>query len=290
VDSAPETAGPLPIFVVGVPRSGTTWIQRGLALHPEAWPLLETYMFSRRVGLGALFQSLPPPEAGDAEELAAPGLGRIFSREELVDEVRALARRWLDRASADHCRYVIEKSPWHLSDLELIAEVLPEARFVHVVRDGRDVAVSLVAARRSWSPYGTGSPTEVLREAASLWATAMRDATPAAAELGERLLEVRYESLHADPRGQFERMLAHCRMPSDETTLDRIVAGTRFQDLPEPKGEDRLYRGGRVGDWRRRMSILDAWRFERRAGAALRDLGYEGDRRWWLRRPLRSRL
>jgi hypothetical protein len=49
-------------------------------------------------------------------------------------------------------------------------------------------------------------------------------------------------------------------------------------------------RGGRVGDWRERFGIRDAWSFERVAGGALRATGYEPDPRWWLRRPLRSRL
>ena len=129
-----------PVFVVGVPRSGTTWVQRMLASHPEAWPLLETYMFSRQVGLGALLRSMPAAEPqSDPLDLPPPGLGRIFAREELVAELREIAGRWLRRALRRGLAVRDREEPWHLSELDLIAEVLPNARFVNVVRDGRDV-------------------------------------------------------------------------------------------------------------------------------------------------------
>jgi hypothetical protein len=280
-----------PVFVVGVPRSGTTWVQRILASHPQAWPLLETYLFSRQVGLGALFQRLPPPVPNDSShELPPPGIGRIFSRAELVAELRAIATRWLRLASDPEATFVIEKSPWHLSDVDLIAEVLPGARFVHVVRDGRDVAVSLVAARRSWSDYGGSRIAATVREAAEAWAAGIQKGELARAALGRRLLEIRYEEIHADRRAAFRRLFDHCGMPYDEGLLERALELTDFKHLPEPHGEGHLYRGGRVGDWRPSLGLAQAWRFDRAAGATLRDTGYEGDPRWWMRQPLRSRL
>jgi len=280
-----------PVFVVGVPRSGTTWVQRILASHPQAWPLLETYLFSRQIGLGALFQRLPPPGLDAPDHgLPPPGIGRIFSRAELVAELRAIATRWLGLASDPGAAFVIEKSPWHLSDVDLIAEVLPDARFVHMVRDGRDVAVSLVAARRSWSDYGGSRISATVREGAQAWAAGIEKGGLARAALGRRLLEIRYEEIHADRRAAFRRLFDHCGMPYDEGLLERTLELTDFKRLPEPRGEGRLYRGGRVGDWRQSLGLAQAWRFERAAGTTLRDTGYEADPSWWMRRPLRSRL
>jgi len=278
----------LPVFVVGVPRSGTTWVQRILASHPQAWPLLETYMFSRRSGLGALFRTFLPAQVGaDPYALTAPGLGRIYSRTELVAEVRAIAERWLLDACIPGSRFAIEKSPWHLSDLELIAEVLPRARFVHVIRDGRDVAVSLLAARRSWSAYGDSRASSTIREAARAWSDGIGQGELARAVIGERLLEVRYEALHADAGAECRRLFQHCSMPYDEELVERTVAATDFERRPEPRGENMALRAGRVGDWRQRLGMAHAIMFERIAGPTLRLTEYEPDPRWWLRRPLR---
>jgi hypothetical protein len=277
-----------PVFVVGVPRSGTTWVQRMLAMHPDAWGLLETYMFSRRIGLGALLRSVPRP-ATESLDLPPPGLGRIFTRDELVAEVRAIAERWLSRGS-DGSRFVVEKSPWHLSDLDLIAEVLPEARFVHVIRDGRDVAVSVAAARSSWSRVSDAPGSGTVAEVAGLWSDAMLSREGGQVMLGERLLEVRYEQVRADPIDACRRLFAHCGMPHDGQLVAAAVKATEFGGPGTSHGEDRAARAGRVGDWRERFGIRDAWSFERHAGAALRETGYEPDPRWWLRCRLRSRL
>jgi sulfotransferase family protein len=245
-----------------------------LSAHPQAFPLFETYVFSNRIGLGALFGPVPRTLGGGASGLAPPGLGRLFTRGDLVTEVRAIALRWLDAGVPEGTRFAIEKSPWHLHDLLLIAEVLPEARFVNVVRDGRDVAVSLLEARRSWSQVGPSEPAAVIAEAARAWRTGLTLADRASAELGEPMLEVRFESLRADPAVGCRELFEHCRMPATARDVEEAASLTALG----------------VGDWRTRFGVRDALRFERIAGETLRETGYEPDRRWWLRQPLRSRL
>jgi hypothetical protein len=284
-----ESTAVTPIFVVGVPRSGTTWIQRMLAMHPDAWGLLETYMFSRRGGFGALLDSAPAMGEGDELRIPPPGLGRILDRGELVAELRALARRWLSQGSEDS-RFVVEKSPWHLSDLDVIAEILPEARVIHVLRDGRDVAVSVVAARNSWSGLDQRTASATVREVAGLWAGAVRQRETGEALLGEGLLEVRYEEVKSDPARACRRMFAHCGMPHDESLVVRIIQATEFGRADRPHGEGWPARAGQSGQWRERFGLRDAWSFERLAGDELAETGYERDRRWWRRCRLRSRL
>ena len=75
------------------------------------------------------------------------------------------------RAVPADTRFAVEKSPWHLHELRLIAEVLPEARFVNVLRDGRDVAVSLSRPAGRGRNSAPREPAEVLAEAARTWVT-----------------------------------------------------------------------------------------------------------------------
>ena len=79
-------------------------------------------------------------------------------------------------------------------------------------------------------------------------------------------------------------------MPATDAEVERAVASADLElGDRSPTRADRCA-PGRVGEWRERFGIPDARRFERIAGATLRATGYEPDRRWWLRRPLRSRL
>lgn len=265
-------------------------MQRILATRPDAFPLVETYMFSRRIGLGALFSRVPATDAGAPPRYAPPGIGRLFDRDELVVETRAIALAWLRAGIGAEARFAIEKSPWHLHELGLIAEVLPEARFVNVLRDGRDVAVSLVHARRSWSDWGQREASPVVAEAARSWRDGLSLVARAAPVLGSSLLEVRFEDLKADPRAAVARLFDHCRMPHSDADAERAVELTDFARQPGPAGPGEIRRAGRVGEWRERFGIADGRRFERIAGGLLREQGYESDPRWWLRQPLRSRL
>jgi sulfotransferase family protein len=264
-----------PIFVVGMPRSGTTWVQRILTSHPEAKALVETYLLSATTGLGALLRTVN----GEAPDREGPdGLGRLFGRSEMVAEVRGIAARWMREAAGPKARFIVEKSPWHLTDWKLIAEVLPEVRLVHVLRDGRDVAISLDAAQRSWAL----SPDPSIGRFAALWRDACAESRRARSELGERFLEIRFEQIKAHPYAAYAELFEFCGMPYDEGLLARVFERTDFE-RNHPGGEDRFYRGGRVGDWRTSLGLRNRLAFNRVAGRELLESGYESDRLWWLR-------
>src|SRR5439155_1684384 len=79
------------------------------------------------------------------------GVAHVIDRDRLSAGLRERVSGCLGRALKPHHRYLVEKTPPHLASIPLMAEVFPEARFVNVVRDGRDVAVSMTAGG-SWNP------------------------------------------------------------------------------------------------------------------------------------------
>src|SRR5437667_9309955 len=132
-----------PIFVVGVSRSGTTWVYDILTAHPQVAGILESWLFSTVNGVGSLFSSAHWPHR-------SVGLGRLLNREALLEYVRDFVARLMQHALGPQHRYLVEKSPPHLYTISLISELFPKARFIHVIRDGRDVCVSIRAATLSW--------------------------------------------------------------------------------------------------------------------------------------------
>lgn len=270
-----------PVFIVGAARSGTTWVYDIMTAHPAVAGVYESWLFTPRDGIQALFSAAhwPPGHSG---------LGRLLSRDDLLEHLRPLIRRLLSHAIGPDHRFLVEKSPNHLFAIPLIREVFPEARFIHVLRDGRDVSVSVRAAAQSWVRHWRQTFGQSVRTSARAWRDAVQRAHEEALQLGDRFLEIRYEELHTDPHSVYRRLFDFCDIPYDDTLLADIFRATDFE-RNFVADESGFRRGGRTGDWRTRFSLWDAWTFHRQAGRTLLSLGYETHRRWWLRqaRPRR---
>jgi hypothetical protein len=264
-----------PVFIFGCARSGTTWVQDIFAAHPEVATISESFIFTEAIGVAPLLapQHWAPDAGGNPV-----GLARLLGKDEFLTELRQFLSRVLGRAVGPQHRFLVEKSPNHLWVAHHIAEVFPEARFVHVIRDGRDVAVSLVAAGDSWAPHWKERSGSI-RQAAEVWRRAIAQATKVSDDLGARVLEVRYEDLHRDPQGSIRRLFDFAEIPHDGDGISRIVDATDFfsQFVPDESG---FRRGGRMGDWTTRFTPEDALHFQLMAGSTLIELGYEADDQW----------
>lgn len=162
-----------------------------------------------------------------------------------------------------------DKTPGFVLSISFLAGQFPESRFVHVVRDGRDVALSLVQQR-----FG---PTNVA-EAASFWAHRVTRGRRDGGPLGpERYLEVRYESLVAEPKGEVARMCEFLGLAFEPQMPSALERGT--ERVPEERRANHPHLGeplrGGIRDWRRDMPPGDVALFEAVAGSELEAFGYE---------------
>ena len=264
-----------PIFIVGAARSGTTWVYDILTSHPEVAGVYESWLFTPNNGLGTLFTTAHWPAKGS-------GLGKLLERESLLAYVRDIAICIMEHALEPGHRFLVEKSPSHLFTMPLIGEIFPGARFIHVLRDGRDVSVSVRAATRSWLPAWRETFGRSIMTRARSWRTVVNRAAREGAQLGERFLEIRYESIHADPFAAYRQLFDFCRIPYDDDLLQTVFEKTDFRKNYKPD-EARFRRGGRVGDWRTHLGLIDALFFNIVAGDTLVACGYEKNR-WWLPR------
>lgn len=282
-----------PTFIIGHHRSGTTWAYELLTSHPEVAGILESWLFTQSAGIVPLFGPAHWSDEQQAHQLKTHhqliGLGQLLTRGELVDEMRSLAEKWFSRKLAPHHRFLVEKTPSPYTDVPLVAELFPAARFLHVVRDGRDVAVSVRAAATTWNPgwnyagaKGRLGQIRSFRNVGRSWGWTIRDLRALGRSLGDRYHEVRYEDLHSSSGAAIREMFDFASIPVDEGLLDAARETTAFTGR-FAGGEDQFRRAGRTGDWQERFRTLDALAFERGSRGALAMTGYERDRLWWMR-------
>lgn len=295
-------------FVVGCGRSGTTMLRAMLDSHPLVAVPHESYFVVPTLRKRASYEQ---GEALDRARLLADlARDETFTRWGLADEavdairrdaelrtvpavLRALYGAYAERAGKP--RYA-DKTPRNVLYLDLLAGTFPEARFVHLVRDGRDVVPSML---------GLDFFPDRLPDAVVYWRDRVTSGRRAGRRLGnDRYLEVRYEELVADPPGVLAGLCRFLDLPFDDAMLraheraDEVVAAV--QDVGHHRG---LWQPPTPGmrSWRASMSEHDLSVFEILAGDALVDFGYERSglvpswtvrlesRAWLLRRQASAR-
>jgi hypothetical protein len=180
-----------------------------------------------------------------------------------------------------------DKTPYYLRHMTTLAAVLPEARFVHIVRDGRDAALSIVPL---W--FGPNS----VEQAALEWRDSVLEARRQGA-LVPHHLEVRYEDLVREPEATLRRVCAAIELDYDPAMLryaERAPERVREVVRDFRDGEGRLIAGveerraihanlarppmpERIGGWRREFTADQREHWRRVAGDLLQDLGHDLD-------------
>jgi GT2 family glycosyltransferase len=263
------------IFVSGCPRSGTTMLRNMLAAHPAlAMPPEEAYFITRVYGqlkargrtadvelAWELIRSDPHFRAWRLDVVnldAAISRSRPASYAALIRIVFEAAATAQGKAlSGDKCTSYSMHWKW-------MAEQFPTSRFVHLLRDPRDVCASLPL---QFFHHGG------VAGAAWWWLLHVREAPRAAAALGSRWLEIRFEDLVSDPAGQLRTICDHVVIPYDESMTSYaarrgLPAGSHHHTARQ--SPQAAHRG-----WRRSLDHDDVVTVERITGRVMRRCGYE---------------
>jgi hypothetical protein len=174
-------------------------------------------------------------------------------------EIYGIARASLNRLFDSHCAvagkpYWVNKTPRLLLCLDLLAKLYPDAKCVHIVRDGRDVAASFRTL--SWGPKNIAA-------AARRWKNRL-SARKRVDSRHLRYMELHYEDLIRSP----------------EETLDRVLRFLGLQTSSVDILKDFNLYDHRVGAWRDILGAEEKRIFDREAGDLLIELGYEQDHSW----------
>jgi hypothetical protein len=275
-------------FIVGCPRSGTTLLQRIVNAHPQIAVPHETHWIPKfyKQGIGLT------PEGRVTPQLVSRVLGhRTFAKLGVAaEDLKGLLTTGGPVSYADFVSGVFnlvaasqgkplagDKTPEYGRNICTLHSLWPRARFVHLIRDGRDVCQSMLnwkvkAAKlnRRLATWGQDPATT----AGVWWKWNVRLAQEAGQELGAELYhELRYEALVTRPEEECARLCAFLEVPYEKSMLRFHEGRTRDKAKLDAKRAWRpITPGLRV--WRTQMPAAAVERFEAAAGDLLDQLGY----------------
>jgi Flp pilus assembly protein TadD len=223
-----------PLFVVGMPRSGSTLIAQILASHPDCVSAGETTAMG--VALAESSRVIGPFPDG------VPGIGAA--------QLQGVATRYLEllgtTASGKRASRIVDKMPANGYLIGLIHLAFPQAKLIHAVRDPRDTCISAffqnfeAAQRHNHDLSELGRYWRAYEGLMAHWRDILPEGT---------ILRVSYEDLVDDCDGQTRRLLAHCGLPWDDACLafhetEQFVLTASAAQVRQP-----LYRTS-VGRWK----------------------------------------
>ena len=280
--------------MVGAVRSGTTLLRLQLDAHPEIAIPSETGFGAVLAGLAAdataddLLASITALSTWSDLAVSRDELAHVFDSVEDWSAAAGLRAyyRWY-AAKSGKPRWG-DKTPAHADYMPVLAGALPEAHFVHIIRDGRDVAASLRDL-----PFAPGDGS--IRAIATTWRDTITRARSAGAEL-PHYHEVRYERLVAEPEPALREICEFLDLEFDPAMLtaheradDRLremavvdaaggIDGDEANVRKTFSGVLRPPDTTRIGMWREALSAVEVAQFERIAGGKLAELGYQAAR------------
>ena len=230
-DQAPSASSALPIcdhpiFLIGAPRSGTSVVAWALAQHPQIWASDESDFLHHLFGNGRLTDvyakasARPDPNWLRANEV---------SREEFFGFLGAGINALFTSRSGGHV-WVDQSSTYTLM-ADLLLELFPGARLVHVVRDGRAVVRSMINSGFD-EPWATD-----FRLACRAWAHYVTRALSVATTAPDRVVVLPHAHLLTAPESVFSTLLARVELP-DDPACARFVQENRINSSFAPRGHD----------------------------------------------------
>ncbi len=226
----------IPIFIVGMPRSGTSLLEQILASHPEVF------------GAGELsvFDDLMSEAGGTRQGAQLPG--RLLSLSD--EDLQRLGKAYLERVwpLAPHQRYIVDKMPANYFWVGLIRRLLPQAKIIHALRDPMDIGLSCFTRLFDDPQMSFTYDQSVLGRYYRRYATLMQHWGSVLPQ--DAIHSVRYEEVIAQPEIQIRRLLDFIGLPWDAAVMNfhknqRPVKTASLAQVRKP-----LYADS-VGRWRR---------------------------------------
>jgi hypothetical protein len=269
------------VFLLGCPRSGTTWLQLLLYQHPEVNTLQETHLFAWYVStLYKIFQT-----DRDNVRKRNVGISEIISKEKFDKILSEFVETILfkNRLILDTCEVVVEKTPDHVKHWKIINRLIPDALFIHIIRDPRSVVASMLAAKKQWgsetAPFGGAVG------AAYRWVNDVAIGLELRL-IHERYYETKYEILKTNGPKELQKIFNFIGVSSEELLCNKIYDSCQISKLKnlnrkiispwdlskEPK---QFFRNGEIEGWKQDLNDSDIRIIEFISKSIMDTLGYQ---------------
>src|SRR5579864_4580245 len=272
-----------PVFIVGCPRSGTSFLYH-LLLSAGGFAEFHTQMNVYDV-LDPVYGDLgmrKNKEAAMREWLQSKAF-RVSGLDAAAIQAKVLAEC---QGAGDFLRIIMEEiarkqgvdrwidsTPTNVPHMPRIHRDFPDALFVHIIRDARDVALSL--DKRSWSrPLPWDRKTSLLA-AGLYWEWIVRKGRQLGTKLAPRYMEVRYEDLVHRPQESLAAIGNFLQQDLDYVRIQQASIGSVKKPLTSFKEDLQEGRFTPVGRWKDKFPPDQLVEFERLVGTYLQELGYE---------------
>lgn len=273
-------------FAIGAPRSGNTLLRAMLSSHPRVCIPPESYFLATAT---KVFRSLPRKSWNDVVDRVLYSFEcPQFVETWRIDLDRVRRRAWDLAGEHRTCRDVLlalyaeyaesvkpgadvwgDKTPQNTLNLPWIHMVWPDAKFIWLLRDGRDAVASYV---------NSGLTRLGLDNACALWRRSNRAASGFCGDIGGAQCQVlRYEALVSEPRGCMERMSSFLGVEFSAAMLDFSGGAGSLGDVPQFAHHANVMKdltADSVGKWRRTLSPGDQRRVQELLKPDLQEFGY----------------
>ncbi len=267
-------------FIVGGHKSGTTWLKTLLNGHPRVCSQGESCFFdilSHNVRYGADLYN-------QQQEQVVYNVFTDAHKDFLHRTAMALLiSRW---PSIDDATCIVEKDPNIGNDPSQVQRLYPDAKYIHIIRDGRDVAVSswfwgtLQSPKPKWlDAYADDFHGFVAFWTTTYWMPYVTTWLAFGSQRPECYYELRYEDLLREPDHEIAGLLQFLGVDTSRSALDACLEAGAFARLAGGRDngdEDRssFFRKGIAGDWRNHFDDAALAVFNARAGKLMHVLGY----------------
>ncbi len=274
------------VFVIGCPRSGTTLMQRMLDAHPDLTVANDTHFITRaakrelRKVADPKFSTQLMEQVESYHRFRRLGLEHedVVQAAQGAEQYSDFVRRLYDLRGAKMGKLLSgEKTPDYCRRIPVLHQLFPQARFIHVIRDGRDTALSAL----QWATAGKGPgrwslwQEDAVGTCALWWRWQAGTGWNDGHALGKaHYMEVKYEALVREPDVELQKVCSYLHIPYSEQ-MARFHEGKTIKNPGLSAKSAWLGPTPGLRDWRRDMDAGDVAVFDAIAGKLLDKTGYK---------------